>query len=117
MDLRDRRLGMDRTISRRDFMNGVGVAVGATLLPACGKSGDLISEVPAAYYPPAATGMRGSHPGSFEVAHATVRGQHWVGEKIDEHYDLVIVGAGWTITTTLVVMRNAMSSPSMVGRS
>jgi len=94
MDLRDRRLGMDRTISRRDFMNGVGVAVSAILLPACGKSGDPISEVPATYYPPAATGMRGSHPGSFEVAHATVRGQHWVGEKIDEHYDLVIVGAG-----------------------
>ena len=43
MDLRDRRLGMDRAISRRDFMNGVGVAVSATLLPACGKSGDPIS--------------------------------------------------------------------------
>lgn len=94
MDLRDRRLGMDRAITRRDFMNGVGVAISATLLPACGKSGDPISEVPATYYPPAATGMRGSHPGSFEVAHATVQGQHWVGEKIDEHYDLVIVGAG-----------------------
>ena len=94
MDLRDRRLGMDRAISRRDFMNGVGVAVCATLLPACGKSGDPISEAPATYYPPAATGMRGSHPGSFEVAHATVQGRHWVGEKIDEHYDLVIVGAG-----------------------
>ncbi len=99
MDLRDRRLGMNRAISRRDFMNGVGIAVSAALLPACGKSGDRVSEVPgsevaATYYPPAATGMRGSHPGSFEVAHATVRGQHWVGEKIDEHYDLVVVGAG-----------------------
>ena len=94
MDLRDRRLGMDRTISRRDFMNGVGIAVGAALLPACGKSGAPISEAPATYYPPAATGMRGSHPGSFEVAHAAVSGQHWAGKKIDEQYDLAIVGAG-----------------------
>jgi spermidine dehydrogenase len=38
--------------------------------------------------------MRGSHPGSFEVAHATVQGQHWAAEKTDEHYDLVVVGAG-----------------------
>lgn len=38
----------------------------------------------------------GSHPGSFEVAYATVQGQRWVGESIDEQYDLVIVivGAG-----------------------
>jgi spermidine dehydrogenase len=38
--------------------------------------------------------MRGSHPGSFEVAHATVQGQRWAAGKIDEHYDVVIVGAG-----------------------
>jgi spermidine dehydrogenase len=38
--------------------------------------------------------MRGSHPGSFEVAHATVQGQRWAAEKTGEHYDLVIVGAG-----------------------
>ena len=94
MDPRDRRLGMDRPISRRDFLNGVGIAVGAALLPACGKSGAPIVAVPATYYPPAATGMRGSHAGSFEVAHAAVSGQRWVGEKIDEHYDLVVVGAG-----------------------
>ena len=29
----DRALGMDRDISRRDFLNGVGVAVGASLFP------------------------------------------------------------------------------------
>ena len=40
--------------------------------------------------------MRGSHKGSFEVAHALA----WRGEKpaqyktLDEHYDLVVVGAG-----------------------
>ncbi|MCP5092639.1 MAG: NAD(P)-binding protein, partial [Gammaproteobacteria bacterium] len=94
MDSRDRRLGMDRAISRRDFLNGVGVAIGASLLPGCAKTGEPIVQAPSAYYPPAATGMRGSHPGSFEVAHATVQGQRWAAERTDEDYDLVVVGAG-----------------------
>ncbi|MDB2554897.1 NAD(P)/FAD-dependent oxidoreductase, partial [Porticoccaceae bacterium] len=46
--------------------------------------------------PPTLTGMRGSHEGSYEVAHALA----WNGQKpssyeeLDEHYDLVVVGAG-----------------------
>ncbi len=94
MDTRDRRLGMGRAISRRDFLGGVSVAIGASLFPACTRTGEPVVEVPSAYYPPAETGMRGSHPGSFEVAHATVQGGQWAAEKIDEHFDLVIVGAG-----------------------
>ena len=94
MDSRDRRLGMDRAISRRDFLNGVSVAIGASVLPAYARTGEPVAKNLSAYYPPAETGMRGSHPGSFEVAHATVQGQHWPAEKSDEHYDLVVVGAG-----------------------
>jgi spermidine dehydrogenase len=52
----------------------------------------------AAYDPPAATGMRGSHPGSFEVAHALRDGAHWddLGPEAEtgERYDLVVVGGG-----------------------
>jgi spermidine dehydrogenase len=92
MSKRDRLLGMDRDISRRDFLGGVSVAIGASLLPGCENRSDVNPTAP--YYPPAATGMRGAHPGSFEVAHAAVQGQRWVGENTDEHYDLVIVGAG-----------------------
>jgi len=47
MDSRDRRLGMDRAISRRDFLSGVSVAIGASLLPACTRNGDPIADVPA----------------------------------------------------------------------
>jgi len=94
MDSRDRRLGLDRAISRRDFLNGVSVAIGASLLPACARNGEPLAEAPAAFYPPAETGMRGAHAGSFEVAHAAVRGRRWSAEKTDEHYDLVVVGAG-----------------------
>jgi spermidine dehydrogenase len=85
---------MGIAISRRDFLNGVSVAIGASLLPACAPDGEPILGVSEPYYPPAAMGMRGSHPGSFEVAHAAVQGQRWVGEKTGEHYDLVVVGAG-----------------------
>ena len=90
----DQKLGMDRPISRRDFINGVGVAAGASLLPACGKTGDYKANSPRPYYPPAATGMRGAHPGSFETAHALVQGQEWEVKHSGEHYDLVVVGAG-----------------------
>ena len=55
-----------------------------------------VPPLPGSYYPPTLTGMRGSHEGSYEVAHAL----SWRGEKpadyqsLDEHYDLVVVGAG-----------------------
>ena len=49
------------------------------------------------YYPPATTGMRGDHAGSFEVAHA-LRDRRTVDVSAATHtgeaYDLVVVGAG-----------------------
>ena len=47
-------------------------------------------------YPPAATGLRGSHPGSFEVAHALRDGERFdVASLADtDDVDLVVVGAG-----------------------
>ena len=49
------------------------------------------------YYPPALTGMRGSHLGSFEVAHEVGReGKSFEisGLAVEERFDLVVVGAG-----------------------
>jgi spermidine dehydrogenase len=109
MRTRDRRLGMNRAISRRDFLNGVSVAIGASLLPACTRTGEPVVESPSAYYPPAETGMRGSHPGSFEVAHAAVRGQRWAAGKTDEHYDLVVVGAGISGLSAAYIYRRDMN--------
>lgn len=49
-------------------------------------------------YPPALTGMRGNHPGSFEVAHKLGREgmRNWgAPSKSDEtEYDLIVVGGG-----------------------
>ena len=91
-------------ITRRDLLNGMALGAGALLLPAHGnESGGQAAKTTAInpedfsnYYPPTLTGMRGSHVGSFEVAHALA----WQGQKPDayeplnEHYDLVVVGAG-----------------------
>lgn len=94
MDAHDRRLGMSKDISRRDFLNGTAVAIGATLIPGCSSEDEPLIDMAATYYPPTQTGMRGSHPGSFEIAHAAVQGQHWETQQTGEHYDLVVVGAG-----------------------
>src|SRR5215831_16231601 len=75
----DKKLGMDRPITRRDFLNGVAVATTGSLAKSFLSSSSLASFAPLGtlaaqdrpgYYPPALTGMRGSHPGSFEAAHA-----------------------------------------------
>jgi spermidine dehydrogenase len=99
----DRELGMNRAITRRDFLNGVAIGVGGTLasawLPGLAFGDPLAAaqDTPG-YNPPALTGMRGSHPGSFEVAHSLRDGNFWesAGKPIetDENYDLVIVGGG-----------------------
>ncbi len=50
------------------------------------------------YYPPALTGMRGSHPGSFDAAHSLRDGTFWdsagKAEDTGESYDLIVVGGG-----------------------
>lgn len=47
-------------------------------------------------YPPARTGFRGSHPGSFETAHAMRDGRSFPidGLAIEDSVELVVVGAG-----------------------
>jgi spermidine dehydrogenase len=81
-------------ITRRDFLNGVALGTGMSLL------GPRLAYglEPEADYPPAATGMRGSHDGSFEVAHRLKDGSFWktagAPEETGESYDLVVVGGG-----------------------
>ena len=86
---------MAHEITRRDFLNGAQIAIGASLLGACTKNiGNFPSALGTDYYPPALTGLRGSHDGSWETMHARVTGTSWPPTKPEEHYDLVIVGGG-----------------------
>lgn len=88
---------MKDNITRRDFLNGTQVAIGASLLSpwaeALGAAGNEF-ELGPDYYPPALTGLRGSHRGSWETMHARVSGQSWKPQAYEESYDLVVVGAG-----------------------
>ena len=99
--LLDRELGMDRRITRRDFLNGAALTIGAAAMPVDAlRSGAQAAEPQnhSGYNPPVATGMRGSHPGSFEIAHSLRDGTFWktAGKPIDtgEVYDLIVVGGG-----------------------
>ena len=93
---------MDRAITRRDFLNGVAIGAGG-LLAADPVLAALIAEETSpekapGYYPPALTGMRGNHDGTFTYAHQLRDGKRWDAAggaaKTGEIYDLVVVGGG-----------------------
>ena len=98
----DKQLGMHRSITRRDFVQGSSLAVlGAVTSGAASVTATAAAEAASAltagsYYPPTKTGMRGSHNGAYEVAHALARqGASFDNpEATGEEYDLVVVGAG-----------------------
>jgi len=96
---------METSITRRDFLNGVAIAAGgaaagelppALLAAAAAEAG--AAQDAHGYYPPALTGLRGNHPGSFETAHALRDAEFWsragAVTPTGEDYDLVVVGGG-----------------------
>jgi len=90
---------MGAPISRRDFLNGMAIGVGASLLAPrrlLFAAEEFAPEKAASYYPPALTGLRGSAPGAFETAHDLKDGFFRVTtpEDTGEEYDLVVVGGG-----------------------
>src|SRR6267143_4432644 len=104
---KDEELGMGREITRRDFLNGVAIGVGGTLvagemtaetLLAAGALDQFAPEKAPDYYPPAKMGLRGNHDGSFTFAHRLRDGEDpdSFGDPADtgEKYDLVVVGGG-----------------------
>ena len=100
-DRTDKDLGMDCGITRRDFLNGVAVTAGIAALPPhllAALRHDLDPEKASDYYPPALTGLRGSHVGAFEVAHRLRDGDFWekAGKPLEtgEKFDLIVVGGG-----------------------
>jgi spermidine dehydrogenase len=99
MNLSDKELGMDRSISRRDFLNGAAAVTTVSALPGGAfASSNETAEAAAVGYPPGRTGPRGSHPGSYEVAHQLLwQGRQDQGPVQDAEpgvYDLIVVGAG-----------------------
>jgi spermidine dehydrogenase len=94
MIMRDCKMSLPHPITRRDFLDGVSIAIGGAILarPLTG------SEPDSAYYPPALTGMRGDHDSSYTYAHSLRDQQFWKSESAPEatgeSYDLVVAGGG-----------------------
>jgi spermidine dehydrogenase len=104
---KDKDLGMDREITRRDFLNGVAAGLGGTLvgggfgretLLAAAAIDEFAPEKAPDYYPPARQGMRGNHDGTFIFAHRLRDGEgadsFGDGASTGESYDLIVVGGG-----------------------
>jgi spermidine dehydrogenase len=88
---------MTNGITRRDFMNGVAMTIVGTYgLERAGATPTAPVVGATQTYPPAQSGLRGSHVGSFEAAHRLRDGTPFdlTGSPIEEHYDLAVVGAG-----------------------
>jgi spermidine dehydrogenase len=105
----DKDLGLHRAIARRDFLQGAAITtLTAGLAPELAEAAQAEKLAQQAssgegqnnpgYYPPTRLGMRGSHPGSFEAAHALRDGDFWNGattlHDTGEDFDLVVVGGG-----------------------
>lgn len=93
---RDEALGIDRPISRRDFLNGVAMTAAAMAL------NGALSGVSFAATPPGdpakLTGLRGHSVDAMNIMHAVRDGAFWdtapKPEATGETYDLVVVGGG-----------------------
>lgn len=88
------------SITRRDFLNGVAIAIAAGLTPmqqlAFASEYTKKAILGDDYYPPKLTGLRGSHDGSFEPSHMLGRAnkQFTLPSETEEEYDLIVVGGG-----------------------
>ncbi|HEY8539984.1 MAG TPA: NAD(P)-binding protein [Steroidobacteraceae bacterium] len=78
------------SITRRDFLNGVALAIGATLSPAARAQTDPRR------YPPERLGMRGSTDESAIAAHALRDGHRFDVSRlpVEGDVDVLVVGAG-----------------------
>jgi len=89
----DAALGMDRPITRRDFLQGVAAGLVAASVPGCARGG----KSPAAPSVANGSGLRGQDMDSMRLGHLLRGGPSEGlanGEETGEEYDLVVIGAG-----------------------
>lgn len=93
---KDKRLGMDRPITRRQFFDGVAVAAGSVAaLAMMGGQAQAFTPTDSAY-PPTSNGLQGQTEQARLVMHAIRDEEFTAAPATDtgEAYDLVVVGAG-----------------------
>ena len=109
------------SINRRDFISGtaLSLALGTALSPLeiLARTADLAAAHKPGGYPPSLTGMRGSHDGTFEVAHAVARsGKKFPRprQQTDDTYDLIVVGAGISGLSAAKFFRDRTDGPKKI---
>ena len=88
----DADLGMDRPITRRDFLQGAAASLAVAATPACKRGG---AEAAQDARGAAASGLRGQDMSAMKLGHLIRDGADFEdGADSGETYDLVVIGAG-----------------------
>ncbi len=106
MNDEDKLLGMDHSITRRDFLQGVALSLAASRLGSA-------QDPPPTPYPPLLHGLRGQDPGSTELGHRIRDGKTEIQTDVvdtGEHYDLIVLGAGLAGLCSSYVYRRERNS-------
>lgn len=106
-------------VTRRDFLNGIGVAVVAGISPISLLSADDKNKLLGMYdfgYPPGLKGLRGSTNDSYIAAHLLRDGEHFdfTNLSIEENYDFLVVGAGISGLCAACLYRDKMGDKSNI---
>ena len=104
----DRRLGMHRPITRRDFLDGVALAAGAAAF----RDGVEPAFAQALASPPALTRLRGQTDTDFQAMHAIRDGTFWERagppSATGEHYELIVIAVGISGLASAFLYRQRM---------
>jgi spermidine dehydrogenase len=107
----DRTLGLDRPIARRDFLQGMALAVGAPRLSLGSRGDETASPTPG--------GLQGQDPRAMALGHRVRNGEFRAAPRdvveTGESHDLVVVGAGIAgLTAAYLFNEDAPGEPSIL---
>ena len=116
------RLGMNRRIARRDFLNGAAIGIVGAVGMLNGFAADMRAQrsegVGEENYPPLRAGLRGQYPAAVQEFDSIRNGKYaqfpFNDTEIAEEYDLVIVGGGISGLSAAHFYRSALGTSQRI---